>query len=228
MLTLELAGDPTTPLDVLCIGAHADDIEIGCGATLLELARAERGLVCHLVVLSGEGARGEEARRAAATLGADCKEIDLRVASMRESYFPYIGAEVKAYIHDLATQVSPDLIFTHHLHDLHQDHRLVAELVGNDFRDHLVLGFEIPKYDGDLGNPNVFVPIDAETCARKIELLMDSFESQRVKDWFTEETFRALLRLRGVESRSPTGYAEAFFVRKLALSTSSVRESQRP
>ena len=217
MLNVELGRGSDGPLEILCLGAHADDIEIGCGATLLQLARSARPITCHWVVFAADAARSAEARASAAAFLDGCKEIDVRVASFRESYFPYVGSEVKDYMQALAAEISPDLVFTHHRDDLHQDHRLVAELTWNAFRDHMILEYEVPKYEGDLGHPNVFVPVDAETAVRKIELLMTGFPSQAGRDWFDEETFRAMLRLRGVEGRSPTGYAEAFHARKITL-----------
>jgi LmbE family N-acetylglucosaminyl deacetylase len=138
------------------------------------------------------------------------------IKDFRESYFPYVGAELKDYIETLK-DLEPNLVLTHHRNDLHQDHRLVAELTWNTFRDHLILEYEIPKYDADLGTPNVFVPLERDVCERKLAYLMQAFESQRDRHWFSEETFRAMLRLRGVESRAPSGYAEAFHGRKLAL-----------
>jgi LmbE family N-acetylglucosaminyl deacetylase len=216
MLRLNLEAGDAGLHKVLCLGAHADDIEIGCGATLLQLAAALR-IECHWVVLSADDTRREEAQASAGNFLADCARADVRVASFRESYFPYIGAQVKDYIESLAAELDPDVVFTHARDDLHQDHRLVSELTWNAFRNHLVLEYEIPKYDGDLGQPNVFVPIAAATCARKIELLKAGYPSQAARHWFDEETFRAMLRLRGAEARSPTGYAEAFYGRKLNL-----------
>jgi LmbE family N-acetylglucosaminyl deacetylase len=217
VLSLVLGRDSSEPLDLLCLGAHADDIEIGCGATLLQLARSGRPVTCHWVVLGADAPREQEARASAAAFLEGCTEADVRVAAFRESYFPYLGREVKEYVEAIAAELSPDLVLTHHRDDLHQDHRLVAELTWNAFRDHLILEYEVPKYDGDLGRPNVYVPVDPEVCARKLELLMTCFPSQVDRHWFDEETFRAMLRLRGVEARSPTGYAEAFHARKVML-----------
>ncbi len=216
MLRLRLAPAATGSRTVLCLGAHADDIEIGCGGTLLQLSAAEH-IECHWVVLSADGERREEARASAAKFLEHCTRADVRVESFRESYFPHVGAEVKDYVEALAAELDPDIVFTHARDDLHQDHRLVSELTWNAFRDHLVLEYEIPKYDGDLGRPNVFVPIEDAVCARKIELLAACYPSQAARHWFDDETFRAVLRLRGVEARSPTGYAEAFHGRKLNL-----------
>ena len=217
MLSVALGLESTDPLEVLCLGAHADDIEIGCGATLLQLARSDQPVTCHWVVLAADEPRALEARASAGAFLDGCKEVDVRVASFRESYFPYGGSEVKDYMQALASEISPDLVFTHHREDRHQDHRLVAELTWNAFRDHMILEYEVPKYEGDLGHPNVYVPVDAITCTRKIDLLMAGFPSQDGRHWFDEETFRAMLRLRGVEGRSPSGYAEAFHAAKLTL-----------
>lgn len=217
MLTLSL-GAGAEALDVLLVGAHPDDIEIGCGATLMQLARS-RPLRCHWVVLAADGERVAEARSSACAFAADAIALDVRVESFLESYLPYDGRALKDYVQGLARELSPDVIFTHHGNDLHQDHRMVAELCWNAFRDHLVLEYEIPKYDGDLGRPNVFSGVDASVKDRKIELLMSGFPSQRGRYWYSEETFAAMLRLRGVEARAPTGYAEAFYARKISLAS---------
>ena len=213
MLTLQLGG--TGALRVLAVGSHADDIEIGCGATLLRLA-GERELHVHWVVLSADEERAAEARASAEAFLAGAASSRVSVESFRDAFFRY-GGEVKEYFEALKGEVSPDLILTHHGSDLHQDHRLVAELTWNTFRDHLILEYEIPKYDGDLGSPNVFVHLDEEAARRKVALLLESFPSQRSKAWFTEELFLGLMRLRGMEGASPGGYAEAFHARKLGF-----------
>ena len=212
MLSLELGG--TGPLRVLAIGSHADDIEIGCGGTILRLA-AERELDVRWVVLSGDEGRAGEARRSAeAFLGEVSWELD--TPGFRDAFFRY-GGEVKEYFEGLKDAIQPDLILTHHGADLHQDHRLVAELTWNTFRGHLILEYEIPKYDGDLGAPNVFVHLEEATARRKAALLLETFPSQAGKPWFTEDLFLALMRLRGMESVSPSGYAEGFYARKIVL-----------
>jgi LmbE family N-acetylglucosaminyl deacetylase len=198
------------PLRVLAIGSHADDIEIGCGGTLLRLAQEVSELEVRWVVLSAAGERADEARASAAAFGA---EVD--VQGFRDAFFRY-GPEVKEYVEGLKP-LEPDVIFTHHDADRHQDHRLVAELTWNTFRDHLILEYEIPKYDGDLGRPNVFFDLDEELARRKVELLLESFPSQRGKRWFTEDLFLALMRLRGMECNASSGLAEAFYARKLSL-----------
>ena len=216
MLTLGLGTGGATALEVLALGAHSDDIEIGCGGTLLRLAQAVPQLKVTWVVLSAAGDRGDEARAGAEAFLQGAAEAEIEVERFQDAFFRY-GPAVKEYFERLKAKVSPDLILTHHGSDLHQDHRLVAELTWNTFRDHLILEYEIPKYDGDLGSPNVFVHLDDEVCRRKVEALLGSFPSQAGKPWFDEDVFRALLRLRGMESRSPSRLAEAFYGRKLVL-----------
>ena len=208
---LKLRFDDEPRLRVLAIGSHADDIEIGCGGTLLRLAAMAKSLELHWIVLSAAGERADEARTSAAAFGADAQ-----VQSFRDAFFRY-GAEVKEYFEGLKQQFEPDLVFTHHDADRHQDHRFVAELTWNTFRNHTILEYEIPKYDGDLGSPNLFFDLDENTARRKVELLIDSFPSQHGKAWFTEDLFMGLMRIRGMESSSPTGLAEGFYARKLAI-----------
>ena len=202
---------------VLCLGAHADDVEIGCGGTILKLLAEHPSLEVHWVVLSARGRRAEEAAQAARLFLGDVDRHHVVLKDFRDSYFPYVGGEIKECMEEIRGRVSPDLIFTHRRDDLHQDHRLVAELTWCAFRDHLILEYEIPKYDGDLGQPNVYVPLEEETCGRKIEAIRRSFPSQHEKPWFTDDTYWALLRLRGVECRSPSKFAEAFYARKATL-----------
>jgi len=216
VLRIGLGTGGATALEVLALGAHSDDIEIGCGGTLLRLAQAVPELKVTWVVLSAAGDRGNEARAGAEAFLQGVAEAEIEVERFQDAFFRY-GPEVKEYFEGLKAKVSPDLILTHHGSDLHQDHRLVAELTWNTFRDHLILEYEIPKYDGDLGSPNVFVHLDEETCRRKVEALLACFPSQGEKPWFGGDVFRALLRLRGMESRSPSGLAEAFYGRKLVL-----------
>jgi LmbE family N-acetylglucosaminyl deacetylase len=204
---------------VLALGCHADDVEIGCGATLIALTRSVPDARVTLVVFSADGPRADEARASAASLLVSAKSSDVIVHGFRDGFFPYIGSDVKEVFEDLKSRLDPDVVFTHSRHDLHQDHRLVCELTWNTFRDHLILEYEIPKYDGDLGTPNVFVPIPADVARDKVRLITEAFASQRPKDWFDEELFLGLMRVRGMEVRSPTGYAEAFTCRKLSLVT---------
>jgi LmbE family N-acetylglucosaminyl deacetylase len=202
---------------VLCLGAHADDIEIGCGGTLLNLLAEHRSLEVYWVVLGAGGERSVEAQRSAESLLRDAASKKIVVREFRDGFFPYIGGEIKDFFHQLRDDISPDLIFTHRREDMHQDHRLTAELTWNVFRDHLILEYEIPKYEGDLGTPNVFVPLGEETCRRKIETITKHFPSQHEKPWFCKDLFWSLLRIRGVESNSPSKFAEGLYCRKLRL-----------
>jgi LmbE family N-acetylglucosaminyl deacetylase len=217
MLPLTLIEPEDDALDILCLGAHCDDIEIGCGGTVLRLVEQFPAARFHWVVLSSTAVRSREAHSAAEHFLAGAGKQDIRIERFRESYFPWVGAEIKDYLEELKSDVDPDVILTHHRHDRHQDHRLVAELTWNTWRDHLILEYEIPKYEGDLGHPNLFVPLAPELCERKIELLRKNFPSQAGRAWFTDDTFWATLRLRGVESNAPSRYAEAFHARKLVL-----------
>jgi LmbE family N-acetylglucosaminyl deacetylase len=205
-----------TPLKVLALGAHSDDIEIGCAGTILKLiANGAVASVCW-VVLSGKDARAKEARASAEELLADAPDKQILLPGFRDGFFPYDGAKIKEFFEDLKT-FEPDLILTHQRNDLHQDHRLTCQLSLNTFRNHLILEYEVPKYDGDMGAPNVFVPIDDEIRRRKIEHLMTHFDTQLSRRWFTEDLFSGLLRLRGMECNSPSTFAEAFYSRKTLL-----------
>jgi LmbE family N-acetylglucosaminyl deacetylase len=217
MIPLHLDRSGTAGLQILCLGAHADDIEIGCGGTLLRLAAQYPGYVVHWVVFSALGVREAEARRAAALFVDPTALRGPLLQTFPDGYMPFVGAEVKAVFAALQHTVSPDLIFTHHRQDAHQDHRLIADLTWQTFRDHWILEYEIPKYDGDLGQPSVFVPLPPAVSQQKVRYLMEAFPSQHSKRWFAEETFLALMRLRGMECQAPSGYAEAFYCRKLVL-----------
>jgi LmbE family N-acetylglucosaminyl deacetylase len=203
----------------LCLGAHPDDIEIGCGGTLLALLAARRDVACHWVVFSGGGGvREGEAQKSAGLFLARAKRRQLTVHSFRDGFFPYVGTEIKDTFEALARTVTPDVVFTHTRADRHQDHRVISDLAWNTFRDHLIFEYEIPKYDGDLGTPNLFVPLPAPLARSKIRHLKAAFRSQREKRWFTDDTFHGLMRLRGIESGAPEGLAEAFYARKTPLS----------
>jgi len=203
---------------VLAIGCHSDDLEIGCGGTILALLDRNPELEVTWVVLSATGEREAEAQASAEAFLAGAKRRPrIVLESFRDSFFPYDGAQVKEAFERLK-EVSPQLVLTHAGTDFHQDHRLAAELTWNTFRNHVILEFEIPKYDGDLGRPNVFVPLEESVVRRKVELLLEHFQTQRSRHWFTEDLFLGLMRLRGMEANSPTGYAEAFRSRKLQLS----------
>ncbi len=216
MLSLELPLDATTPLKVLCLGAHSDDIEIGCGGTILRLASQYPNAEFHWVVFSAIGVRAAEARRSAELFAGTTALRGPLLKAFQDGFMPFVGSEVKATFEELKA-TSPDLIFTHNRHDAHQDHRLLAELTWNTFRDHFILEYEIPKYDGDLGQPNLFVPLESELCDKKVRYILDTFQSQQSKRWFRRDTFFALMRLRGMECNAPSGYAEAFHIRKAAL-----------
>jgi LmbE family N-acetylglucosaminyl deacetylase len=205
------------PYTLLCLGAHSDDIEIGCGGTILRLIEQYPNLFVYWVVFSGQDQRSEEALASATDFLRQAGNKKIVLKDFKDGFFPYTGAEVKAFFEELKQEISPDLIFTHYRHDLHQDHRTLCELAWNTFRNHFILEYEIPKYDGDLGNPNFFVYLDEAARKRKIELLLKHFRTQGNKHWFTEETFASILRLRGIESKAPDGYAEAFHCRKLAF-----------
>lgn len=202
---------------ILCLGAHADDIEIGCGGTLLKLLAQQPGLRVCWIVFSGGAAREAEARGSAERFLAAAGEREIRVEAFRDTFFPYQGEQIKEYFRALQRELAPDLVFTHRRDDAHQDHRTLAELTWNTYRDHVVLEYEIPKYEGDLGQPNLFVPLDEATCRQKIDVIDQEFVTQRPKGWFDADTFWALLRLRGVECQSPTRYAEGFYSRKLVM-----------
>lgn len=201
---------------ILCMGAHSDDIEIGCGGTVLRLLEQAPNARVVWVVLSARGSRREETCASADAFLSTTRH-ELEVGQFEDRFFPDQLRSIKEYFDDLASRVSPDLVFTHRREDRHQDHRVVAELTWNTFRDHLVLEYDIPKYEGDLGHPNVFVELPRTTCEQKVDRLMRSFGSQRHRHWFSDETFWSLLRLRGIECRSATGYAEGFVARKLLL-----------
>ena len=207
----------TTSCKVLCLGAHCDDIEIGCGGTILKLIENYPDIEFYWVVFSANQQRAQEVSESADILLRHAKEKTIVIKNFRDCFFPYIGLEIKEYFEQLSQEFSPDLIFTHYRNDLHQDHRLISELTWNTFRDHLILEYEIPKYDGDLGCPNFFVHLNETACRRKIKYILDSFKTQAENQWFSEQTFLAILRLRGIESNAPDGYAEAFYCRKMVL-----------
>jgi LmbE family N-acetylglucosaminyl deacetylase len=203
----------------LCLGAHSDDIEIGLGGTLLKLAERRPDLEIWWIVFCAPGVRAKEAQESADDFLSGIKSREIRIGSFRESYFPSEWPTIKDWFEEIKAKFNPDLVFTHYRDDRHQDHRVLSDLAWNTFRNHLILEYEILKYDGDLGNPNLFVPLSEELCSRKIELLLKHFKTQATKHWFTSDTFEALSRIRGVECASVTGRAEAFYCRKLALDT---------
>lgn len=217
MHALGILQTPRKPLNILCLGAHSDDIEIGCGGTILWLLRTYSGCNVTWVVFGAEAARKREAVTSAKRFLCGAKTSIIITKNFKGSFFPYRGEGIKEFFEQLKTRVAPDLIFSHCRHDLHQDHRLICELTWNTFRNHLILEYEIPKYDGDLGQPNVFVPLPDDISQTKVKLLMEGFVTQRSKRWFTEDTFYGLLRIRGLESPKSTKHAEAFYARKVVL-----------
>jgi LmbE family N-acetylglucosaminyl deacetylase len=216
MLKLDLVRDPDAPFRILALGAHCDDIEIGCGGTLLSLLASYPNLCFDWVVFTSNPVRAREAEASAELFLRGAKEKRVVIKQFRNGYFPDQWARIKDDFEALKAEVKPDLIFTHYQQDLHQDHRTIAELTWNTFRDHTILEYEIPKYDSDLGSPNFFVPLDAQLASKKARAIVAGFPSQADKHWFTEDTFLALMRLRGIQSAaSGGGYAEAFYAKKL-------------
>lgn len=212
MYSFEFRPDPV----ILAIGAHCDDIEIGCGATLAALAAARPDARIHCWVFSGDAARAEESRQCLQRMiGPACAGIAFH--EFRDGFFPAEWGAIKERFRALAPSIDPDLVFTHHADDAHQDHRVLSDLTGNHFRRTSVLEYEIVKYDGDLSRPNVFYPLTAAQVEAKVEALIQSFPTQAGKPWFTRSTFEAIARLRGVECNAPGGYAEAFHARKVCL-----------
>ena len=216
MLELEFSARQSPP-NVLLIGAHCDDIEIGLGGTIKRLCTQHPDAYILWVTLNADEVRAAETRAAAAQLLAEAHNTKLIIKTFRQSYFPYVGAELKDFFETLKAEIVPDVVFTHQRDDLHQDHRVVNELTWNTFRNHLILEYEIPKYEGDLRTPNAYVPLTREEIDTKIGMLMDCFPSQHSRHWFTPDTFRATARLRGIECNAPEGFAEGFHCRKSVL-----------
>jgi LmbE family N-acetylglucosaminyl deacetylase len=206
---------------VLCLGAHSDDIEIGCGGTILNLIEKSNRIEFYWLVLSANPERTKEARRSASAFLERARKKTVVVKSFRDGFLPYLGPPVKECFEELKKVFTPDVIFTHCRHDLHQDHRLVCELTWNTFRNHLILEYEIPKYDADLRSPNFFVPLSDAQARKKVNSLMRHFTTQLNKQWFSEDLFCGLMRLRATEAASPTRYAEAFCCRKVLLGTAN-------
>ncbi len=218
MLELTPKLESGSPLRVLCLGAHSDDIEIGCGASLLQLHESGQPLDVRWVVFSGDRSRAEEAKVSAGYWldAVEAKATDFH--SFRDGFFPNEWAGIKETFERLKSSFEPDIIFTHYRDDSHQDHRIINQLSGNTFRNHFVLEYEIPKYDGDMGSPNFYIPVSEEVARAKAVALMRFFGTQQSKHWFCEELFLGLMRIRGMESCSPSGYAEGFYARKTVFS----------
>lgn len=206
---------------ILLLGAHCDDIEIGCGATIVDLASKWPELEFHAIIFCSDAHREDEARQGLTSLLGGDSQLSMHFGGLRDGYLPYQAVEAKEYLSSEVASLVPSLVFTHFRDDLHQDHRFVADITYQVLRDSLVLEMEIPKYDGDMGRPNVFFPVSENAVERKVSTLMENYASQRVKNWYTEETFRSILRLRGLECRSTTAMAEAFYVSKLVISQSA-------
>jgi LmbE family N-acetylglucosaminyl deacetylase len=218
MQKLILGGKRTDPLKVLCLGAHCDDIEIGCGGTIFKLIKEFSGSVnCQWIVLSSNSVRASEAQKCAESFLSTASEKQIEILSFRDGFFPAHWAEIKEVFEKLKSRFDPHIVFTHYRDDRHQDHRVVSDLTWNTYRNHLILEYEIPKYDGDLGTPNVFVELGEDLVKTKTRLILEAFTSQQGKHWFTENTLRALMRIRGVECSSNNAYAEAFYGRKIIL-----------
>jgi LmbE family N-acetylglucosaminyl deacetylase len=210
-------GEAPSSYAILAVGCHADDIEIGCGGTILHLIDLLPSVDVFWVVLSARGERAEEVRRSAEAFLEKAASRRVVVREFRDGFFPYDGGEIKDLFEELKEEISPDVIFTHYRQDLHQDHRVASELTWNTFRNHLILEYEVPKYDGDFGSPNVFFHLSEAISNQKVANLLTFFRSQRERRWFTEDLFLSALRLRGMESNSPSRYAEAFYGRKVVL-----------
>ena len=217
MLPLLLGPAEAKPARALAIGAHPDDIEIGCAGTIMKLIEDSALSEVRWVVLSGEGERAQEARRSAEALLEPLPGSEVVICDFPDGFFPYEGKKIKDFFEGLKADYSPDVVFTHQRADLHQDHRISCELTWNTFRNHLILEYEVPKYDGDMSAPNAFVPLSERLSQRKVDHLLDHFASQRSKHWFREDLFTSLLRLRGMECNSTSSHAEAFFCRKAVL-----------
>jgi LmbE family N-acetylglucosaminyl deacetylase len=209
--------DWKSPIKVLCLGAHCDDIEIGCGGTILKLLEERSEFIFSWVTFSSHGQRSAEAKESAGRFLKNSKSYSLIVKEFRDGFFPYSGIEIKEFFEELKEEFDPDLIFTHCRSDFHQDHRLISDLTWNTFRNHLILEYEIPKYDGDFASPNLFVQLSEQICREKIEILHDAYCSQKNKQWFTKDTFWSLMRIRGMEANSATKYAEGFYCRKIVF-----------
>jgi len=217
MLRYQFAIGKDTPLKVLCLGAHSDDIEIGCGGTILRLLEEWDVAEVWWVVFSGENQRILEAKKSASLFTEGVRKKNIKVHSFRDGFLPYSGAEIKEVFEELKREFSPDLIFTHYRQDLHQDHRFISDLTWNTFRNHVILEYEILKYDGDLGVPNVFIRLPDALCQKKINYIRKCFKTQGNRLWFGDDTFLSILRVRGIECNAPEKYAEAFYSRKIVM-----------
>lgn len=218
MHALPLVKKPGDSLSILCLGAHCDDIEIGCGGTVMKLLDEHPNVSVFWQVFASTPSRKQEAIEGASRFCAGAKSLCVEILDFRDGFLPYDGVAVKESFEKLKKAFVPDLILTHYRHDLHQDHRTISELTWNTFRNHLIWEYEIPKWDGDIGTPNTFVAIDKETADNKVSAIQAVYNSQKDKNWFTDDLFRSMLRIRGMESNAPSGLAEAFYSRKSLVS----------
>ena len=216
MISLKIDKSEET-ITILAMGAHCDDIEIGCGGAILSIIKDNPHVNITWIVFSSTEKRKVEATKGAKLYCENAAAFDLRIMDFKDGFLPYHGEDLKNTFESLKGEINPDLIFTHYRHDLHQDHRLVSELTWNTFRNHLILEYEIPKWDGDIGTPNTFVHLDEATGLKKIKYLQQIYNSQKTKAWFTDDLFWSLMRIRGMESNSPSLIAEAFYSRKSIL-----------
>jgi LmbE family N-acetylglucosaminyl deacetylase len=218
MLKINFDKPSDEPLRVLCLGAHSDDIEIGCGGTVLKLAgQYQKYIEVRWVVFSASDERKKEAIDSANSFLAQVERKHIITYKHRDGFFPYTAIEIKESFEEMKKDFRPDIVFTHYRDDRHQDHRLISDLTWNTFRNHLILEYEIPKYDGDFGSPNFFVSLNDDVCKKKNELIIKYFQTQKEKHWLTEETLNSVLRLRGIESGRDSRYAEGFYCRKISL-----------
>lgn len=214
MFSFRLIAENTKP-KILCLGAHSDDIEIGCGGTILRLIDDFPEAEFYWAVFSGDRKRAKEAKRSANAFLKGAKSKIIALQDFRESYFPFSGTEIKDFFETLKQEFSPDLIFTHYRNDAHQDHRVLSDLTWNTYRNHLILEYEIPKYDGDLRNPNLFVHLNEIYVQMKVKYICETFTSQNQKLWFSKDAFKSIMRIRGIESNSSSKFAEGFYCRKM-------------
>jgi LmbE family N-acetylglucosaminyl deacetylase len=217
MVKIKFEANPHTIQNILCLGAHSDDIEIGCGGTVLKLAEQYPDIRFKWVVFSASGERASESSKSAQLFLHNVKHKDIVIKNFKDGFFPYSGNEIKEYFELLKYEFSPDIILTHYGSDLHQDHRMISDLTWNTFRNHLILEYETIKYDGDVGKPNFFVDLNYSECDKKIKYLLESFHTQKSKHWFTEDSFLSILRLRGIEANAKGKYAEAYYCRKIVF-----------
>jgi len=202
-------------INILCLGAHSDDIEIGCGGTILRILQEFDNICVKWIVFSALNDRKTEAVQSAKNFLNNVKKQNVIIKDYKENYFPFIGDKIKDYYDEIKYNFNPDIIFTHYKNDAHQDHKIISDITWNTFRNHMILEYEIPKYDGDFGSPNLFIKLPENVCQKKINYIMNNFKTQKRKNWFTDDTFWALLRLRGMEAKSPSKYAEAFYCKKI-------------